>query len=168
MYSSGSMPSSMHSCASSIIPFSYSVLFISSTFPSLFQVYEAACTLYFKYRSRISLSVSSEATSNFYSSLVRVFMRMIFLTCLVNLPIIYLSASFHQATSNLTTSLLVSLWELLGGIWRYLPVGQRYSFMLVSESIKVIGSCDSLLNQCVISWPELRTMGSHRELFQFS
>jgi hypothetical protein len=68
----------------------------------------------------------------------------------------------------LTTSLLVSLWELLGGIWRYLPVGQRYSFMLVSESIKVIGSCDSLLNQCVISWPELRTMGSHRELFQFS
>lgn len=147
MYSSGSMPSSMHSCASSIIPFSYKVLFISSTFPNLFQVYEAACTLNCRYRSRISFNVSSEATSNFYSSFVRVFIKTIFLTYFVNLPIMYLSASFHHATSNLTTSLLVSLCELLGGICRYRPVGQRYSFILVSGSMKVMGSCDSLLNQ---------------------
>ena len=116
MYSSGSNPSSIHSDYSSAIPFSCSVLFMSSTLPSLFQVYEAACTLYCIYRSRISFSVSSDATSSFYSSFVSVFMRIIFLTCFVSLPIMYLSASFHHATSNFTTSLLVSLCELFGGM----------------------------------------------------
>jgi len=64
-----------NSSVSSAIPFSSRVFSISNGFPSLFQVYEAACWLITRYRSKISFIVSSDGTFNNTSGLPQLYLH---------------------------------------------------------------------------------------------
>lgn len=161
MYSSTGMPSCYNSGVSSQIPLSSSVLLMSSTLPRRFQVYDAACVLIYKYLSKISLIVSSVAHSSTSSWRVSVLMIRILRTYLVNSPTTYRSFS-HQGQEKFDVSQSDSGSD--GGTCKNRPVGHKNVLVPVLGSTCVLGARVVWSNQCVISVPAARTMGSHSDL----